>query len=153
MMHNYLKYWIFKRKATNQHGVHSPYLYALVCMCFYNSRFKEIRITPWNSQDQDVMASYVLEQLRLFNKQAGAEFKIDKENIIYQKDKCLHQNITAIKKTEEPQITLVGNLQNQRGIWDSFASKPKHIILDLYFFGIVIQRPHQGAELFFLKVF
>jgi len=27
------------------------------------------------------------------------------------------------------------------------------LIVDLYFFGIVIQRPQQGAELIFLKVF
>ena len=153
MIHHYLKYWFFKRKATTQHGVHSPYLYSLVCSCFYNSKFNKIRVTPWNSSAQDIMATYFLEQLMLFNQQIGAEFKIEKDKIIYQKDKSLKQNISEIKERKEPQITMLGDLHNQRKTWESFASTSKHIILDLYFFGIVIQRPQQGAELIFLKVF
>ena len=53
MIQLYLKYFFFSLKATNQHGVHSPYLYALVCSCFYNSSWKSIRKLPLNNQNQE----------------------------------------------------------------------------------------------------
>lgn len=47
MLHQIIAYIKFLKKSTNQHGVHSPFIYNLITKCFYNkstySSYKSIR--------------------------------------------------------------------------------------------------------------
>ncbi len=38
MLYTIVSYFKFLRKATNQHGVHSPFVYGLVTKCFYDTK-------------------------------------------------------------------------------------------------------------------
>ncbi|WP_299782038.1 class I SAM-dependent methyltransferase [uncultured Formosa sp.] len=38
MLHQILEYIKFLKRSTNQHGVHSPFVYDLVTQCFYNKK-------------------------------------------------------------------------------------------------------------------
>tara|TARA_B100000768_G_C11163011_1_gene325387 strand:- start:339 stop:800 length:462 start_codon:yes stop_codon:yes gene_type:complete len=153
MIRDYLKYWIYKRKATNQYGVHSPYLSELIKFCFYNSEFKKIKKNPWNLSHQRLMTEYIFKKLNMFNEKIANEFKIEKIKIINTKDKVLNLSLSEIKKEKKSFLILIDNIHLDREIWDSFVLRSEYVILDLYFFGIIIQRPQQGKQLFLLKIF
>ena len=135
MIQLYLKYFFFSLKATNQHGVHSPYLYALVCSCFYNSSWKSTK------------------QLENFIDQSMIEFQIEKPVLNFHQSKLLIEWIEEFKHKKKPHITLINNLHQQRENWNSFVSKKKYVYLDFFFYGIVIHRLQQRTESFFLKIF
>ena len=153
MINLYFKYWFFKRKATNQHGVHSPFLYALVCSCFYNKDWRNIRQTPWNQKKHDEMSGQILEQVSKFNKHASTKFQIEPLKIVFTKNKTLEHYKKKLETDKEPRLTLIDNLHNQRAEWNAIINSQQFIILDFYFYGIIIQRPQQIAETFFLKIF
>ena len=153
MILHYFKYLLFKLTATNQHGVHSPFLYSLVCSCFYNSNFKKKKSLPINSKRNKLTLSLILENLKSFNETVETEFKIEKFKIIYDTNKSLSQQIEDIRLINTPHLTLIDELHFQREEWNLFILNSKYIIMDLYFYGIIIQRPQQSKEFFSLKVF
>jgi len=153
MIQHYFKFLFFKLKATNQHGVHSPFLYALVCFCFYNRDWKSKGLKPWNSKKHNLIAIEISEQLRLFTKIASNDFQIDAPKIIHTKSKTLVQWIKQLNVEDEPHITLIDNLHLQRDAWTNYRTSSQYILLDLFYYGIVIHRPQQTAETFFLKIF
>lgn len=149
----YVKYLFFKLKATNQHGVHSPYLYALVCSCFYNSNWKSIRKLPLSSQNQEFFYQCITKQLQSFIDQSVLEFRIEKPELNFHESKTLIEWIEEFEHEKKPHITLINNLHQQRKNWNSFVSKNKYVYLDFFFYGIVIHRFQQRTESFFLKIF
>ena len=153
MIQYYFKFLFFKLKASNQHGIHSPFLYALVCFCFYNKEWKSKGLKPWNSKKHNLIAIEISEQLRLFVIQASNDFRIDTSKIIHTKNKKLVQWTKQLNIEDEPHITLIDNLHLQRDAWSAFRGSPDYVALDLYFYGIIIHRPQLTAETFFLKVF
>ncbi len=153
MIQHYFKFLFFKLYATNQHGVHSPFLYALVCFCFYNTSWNRKGLKPWKSKMHNRIAIEITKQLHLFVKQACTDFQIDLLKVIHTRNKTLAQWIEEQKIEDKPHITLIDNLHLQRGSWNDFKNKSQYIHLDLFFYGIVIHRPQQTAETFFLKVF
>ena len=153
MIQHYFKFLFFKLKASNQHGIHSPFLYALVCFCFYNKEWKSKGLKPWNSKKHNLIATEISEQLRLFVIQASNDFRIDTSKIIHTKNKKLVQWTKQLNIEDEPHITLIDNLHLQRDAWKSYQTLSPYILLDLYYYGIVIHRPQQTAETFFIKVF
>jgi hypothetical protein len=153
MIQHYFRFLFFKLKATNQHGVHSPFLYALVCFCFYNTSRNRKKFKPWKSKMHNLIAIEISKQLQQFAKQASTDFQIDPLKVIHIRNKTLAQWIEEQKIEDEPHITLIDNLHLQRRSWNGFKIKSQYILLDLFFYGIVIHRPQQTAETFFLKVF
>ena len=153
MIQLYLKYFFFSLKATNQHGVHSPYLYALVCSCFYNSSWKSIRKLPLNNQNQEFFYKFITKQLQNFIDQSMIEFQIEKPVLNFHQSKLLIEWIEEFKRKKKPHITLINNLHQQRKKWNSFVSKKKYVYIDFFFYGIVIHRFQQRTESFFLKIF
>ena len=153
MIQHYFKFLFFKLNATNQHGVHSPFLFAMVCFCFYNKAWKSKKFKPWKSKKHNLVAIAILQQLRLFAKKAAIDFQIDPPKVIHTKSKTLAQWIKELTIEDEPHITLIDNLQLQRDTWAAFRDSSGYVLLDLYFYGIIIHRPQQTAETFFLKVF
>ena len=59
-------YLQFLFKSTNQHGVHSPFVYQLVTKCFYNKKKFEIYsdIKAWSQRDEENSA-FKLKTLKL----------------------------------------------------------------------------------------
>lgn len=152
MIFSLLKYYYFKLKATNQHGVHSPYLYALVCFCFYNKKWKRLRKTPYNKVNQVLMYKEILNLLNSFSEYAVNEFKIPKPLMRYIEGKKNDFRTIEIQK-DKSQIILIDNLHLQRKSWKEFTKRPTCITLDLYYLGIIIHREEQLPQSFRLKVF
>jgi len=149
----YIKYLFFKLKAKNQHSVHSPYIYALVCTCFYNNSWKSIRKLPLNKLNQDFYYNCITEKLQKFNDESVVEFQIEKTVLNFNSGKLLNEWIEEFKFKKEPHITLINNTHLQRENWNSFIKKKKYVYLDFFFYGIVIHRYQQRTESFFLKIF
>ena len=139
--------------SNNQYGVHSPFLYALVCFCFYNKEWKSKKLKPWKSKKHDLTAISIVEQLRLFAKQASIDFQIEALKVMHTQNKALAQWTKELNIEDEPHITLIDNLHLQRDAWDAFRNSSGYVVLDLYFYGIIIHKPQQSTETFFLKVF
>ena len=153
MIQHYFKFLIFKLNATNQHGVHSPFLFAMVCFCFYNKAWKGEKFKPWKSKKHNLVAVAISHQLRLFAKQASVDFQIDPPKVMHTKSKTLVQWIKELTIEDKPHITLIDNLHLERDAWEAFRNSSGYVVLDLYFYGIIIHRPQQTVETFFLKVF
>ncbi len=153
MRFSLLRYWFFKLKATNEHGVHSPYLYALVCFCFYNKKWKKLRKTPSNNINRELMGKEILKLLNDFSAQAANEFKISKYPVSYKESKDINFKSIHLGIKDCSQIILINNIHLKRKSWIEFIEKSNFIILDLYYFGIIIHRFEQFPEIFSLKVF
>ena len=72
---------------------------------------------------------------------------------MHTQNKALAQWTKELNIEDEPHITLIDNLHLQRDAWDAFRNSSGYVVLDLYFYGIIIHRPQQSTETFFLKVF
>jgi hypothetical protein len=99
------------------------------------------------------MIDQILEQVSKFNKHASTEFQIEPLKIVFTKNKTLEHYKKELETDKEPRLTLIDNLHNQRAEWNAITNSQQFIILDFYFYGIIIQRPQQIAETFFLKIF
>ncbi|PSR09892.1 MAG: hypothetical protein C7M88_04595, partial [Candidatus Arcticimaribacter sp.] len=95
----------------------------------------------------------IVERLHLFTKQASIDFQIDTPKVMHTQNKALAQWTKELNIKDEPHITLIDNLHLQRDAWDAFRNSSGYVVLDFYFYGIIIHRPQQTAETFFLKVF
>ena len=122
MISTRLAYWTFKSKATNEHGVHSPFLFALVTFCFYNKHWKSIRKTPWEKEQQKKMGKAIFKQLEQFIEKAVIEFQIEALHINYQNEKKLSDWIVDFAQETKPHITLIDNLNDQRDAWNPFTT-------------------------------
>ena len=124
-----------------------------MCFCFYNKEWKSKKFKPWKSKKHDLTAISIVEQLRLFTKQASIDFQIEALKVMHTQNKALAQWTKELNVEDEPHITLIDNLHLQRDAWDAFRNSSGYVVLDLYFYGIIIHKPQQSTETFFLKVF
>jgi len=124
------------------------------CVFVFTTRLGRVKnLNPGNPKKHNLVAIAILQQLRLFAKKAAVDFQIDPPKVIHTKSKTLAQWIKELTIEDEPHITLIDNLQLQRDAWAAFRDSSGYVLLDLYFYGIIIHRPQQTAETFFMRVF
>ncbi len=61
-------YFKFLCRATNQHGVHSPFIYQLVTLCFYNTKKQAIDTDITTAYTANPSVSFSLKIARLLNR-------------------------------------------------------------------------------------
>ena len=167
-------YWKFLLKSTNQHGVHSPFVYQLVTNCFYNTNKinttsldfpKElsnkhisilanfIQYFSINSYFVAAPATHGIFKFLTHLKRNNTE--IEYADFIYVSAEKFASGLTEIliqKFFSNTVIIIETPYQNEKH-WISLKKKESsRVIVDTYFFGFIFYRKQQAKEEFFIRI-
>ena len=142
-----LRYLWFCRRATNQHGVHSPFVFDFVCSCFYTPYWKSIRFFPWRREQFSKINTLFTHQIRQY---------FDKQNALTQVNYSLRfidwstkQFPTAAPKSND--IWVFSGVHHYRNAWQESATIAP-VVLDFYFWGILCFKTDQAQQSFLLRI-
>lgn len=164
-----LSYLKFLLKSTNQHGVHSPFVYSLVTQCFYKKR-KYKPYGNWNKkqrllyriiqyfQPQTLLEVSENSVLDVFN--LGLPIHTEVGNHSYDFvyfDKSSLQDFEQLLPTQQNDSIWVINhiykTQKAQQIWQTIKENPRvTVTVDTYHYGLVFFRKEQQKEHFVIRV-
>jgi len=149
-------FWKFLSKSTNQHGVHSPFVYHLITQCFYKNNkgnllqafvvYLDMKTIYYEGQP-----TALIKELKV--KKAA---RISEAQLIY---------VTPDEQTLENLEIILENLKNNSVIccanpyenpsgWLKIQEMAcEHVIVDIYQYGFIFRRDQQVAECFKIRVF
>ena len=160
-MSRYLKHIKFLFSATNQHGVHSPFVYNFVTKCLYKKQ----------SYGQTKSISVLLKSIAYFKPtsiwiaDANVESIVQKKfnlknsqeqqyNLVYLNQPSV-QDLIALKKHNDT-LVLVNNIyQNKRAnqAWEAIKKLSfVTVTIDMFYCGAVFFRKEQEKEHFKIRI-
>ena len=175
-----LNYWKFLLKSTNQHGVHSPFVYNLVTECFYNKK-EHYNQTSTNGFPKLLRAK----QISLLN-YFIPYFQVKKPTIFAPKNHGIYRlpnlsklSITQIQnKKETADFVYIASETSTSGLTEIISQKITNqsviifetpyqneklwiylkkqnfarVIVDTYYFGFLFPREQQAKQEFFIRI-
>jgi hypothetical protein len=164
-----LSYLKFLLKSTNQHGVHSPFVYSLVTQCFYKKR-KYKPYGNWNKkqrllyriiqyfQPQTLLEVSEKSVLDVFNLSLPIHKEVGNHSydFVYF-DKPSLQDFERLLPTQQNDsfwvINHIYKTQKAQQIWQSIKENPQvTVTVDTYHYGLVFFRKEQQKEYFVIRV-
>ena len=158
----YLKHLL---KATNQHGVHSPFVYRYVSECLYRkSKFKGSKSTKVLLKS---ISFFSIKNLEIVSKGAQIENRIQKEfgqiishegpfDLIYLDSPSVDILSIHQSKINNDSILLIENIYGNleaTAIWKSLKQNEMVTVsLDLFYCGILFFRKEQVKEHFKIRI-
>jgi len=165
----------FLSKASNQHGVHSPFVYHLVTLCFYKNIPEE---SPYLSLAQAPLSKkrnalflktltyFQPSRVLLIGKEAAKQqvFPVLKDPtytcVYFTKDLTANTVWQQFKQHEKQATThhflLIEGIHSTRekqAVWQAITQQPKATVtIDMYQQGLVFFRPSQEKEHFTIRV-
>ncbi len=164
-MHYFLKYLNHLISATNQHGVHSPFVYEYVTKCLYNKKryskqkdintlFKSIAffsVEHIMTNPTDVSLETLLQEE--FNIKASDNVPVD---LIY--FDCPREDIVPsfLKKVHNNSILFFSNIHQKKErseIWERLTQHEDITVsIDLFYCGMLFVRTEQVKEHFKIRI-
>ncbi len=168
-------YWLFLLKSTNEHGVHSPFVYDLVTRCFYNK--KETNSLP-KKITKNTTKPLKTKHINLLNRiidylkitKIAGEFKIthlltqltETEKNIITTQYAIADLIFIPKNSQETKqidqlkpnaLAIIELPYSNKDFWKSIKShKNAHVVVDTYYFGFIFNRKQQAKEEFYIRL-
>lgn len=164
-MHYFLKYLNHLISATNQHGVHSPFVYEYVTKCLYNKKryskqkdintlFKSLAFFSFKHVMTNPTDVSLAAQLREeFNIEASDSVPVD---LIY--FDCPREDIvpSILKKTHNNSILFFSNIHQKKEhseIWERLTQHEDITVsIDLFYCGMLFVRKEQVKEHFKIRI-
>ncbi len=157
----YLKFLI---SATNQHGVHSPFVFGFVTKCLYNKKrysknnvknvfiksiayfkVKNIHIDA-NNSDLKKEVSNIFPAIS-FDKKASDAIYIDELK------KDILNTIIQNKNYHNDSFLFINNIKNNISLWTTLIQQKEITVsINLFYFGIVFFRREQEKEHFKIRL-
>lgn len=167
-MQQLLKHLKFLPSATNQHGVHSPFIYGYVTKCLYRKKkyssskslnvlFKSIAYFG----SERIMLQDNEEELKgLINKNfPEAKFVLADADIIYLSKKNISKVetfLSAKKNIHNNTLLLLDGIYKSKqseAIWKALKNDPKvTVTVDMFYCGAVFFRDEQAKEHFKIRI-
>jgi len=164
-----LSYIKFLLKSTNQHGVHSPFVYALVTRCFYDKK----RYEPYGNMNKKQRLLYRL--LKYFRPQSilevsetptldvfGLAHPIHREvqystyDFVYFDRPSLEDFERLLSTVGNDSIWVMGRIYESevtQQIWLAIKGKEEvSVTVDTFVYGLVFFRKEQQKEHFTIRV-
>ncbi|MDP5106674.1 MAG: hypothetical protein NWQ31_10960 [Polaribacter sp.] len=164
MFYKTISYFKFLLKSTNQHGVHSPFVYNFVTKGLYKKEntivdFKEYSALKNLSKKEQKVLSKVIRYFKI--DEFKFELKTSKNSLdknhklffINQIESLIDFNFTTLNSK---QIIVVHGIHQQKETtlrWQEIIkNKEATVTIDLYYFGIIFIRKKQAKEHFILRI-
>jgi len=180
MFYRQRKYFQFLLKSSNQHGVHSPFVYQLVTKCLY----KKIDKNSWKTfqkSNNELLKNFKNKNLIISHKKMRILLKLihyfkPKNNleiagslnlgvILNKKFDCVyfHKNQitlktfnTCLKTINNNSFFIFNDIYGSSETIKNWSSIKKHptvkVSLDLFYFGVIFFRKEQAKEHFKIRV-
>lgn len=167
-MSYFLKHLIHFLTATNQHGVHSPFVYDYVTKCLYSKRryskkksttifmksiayFKvQTLLLPSETKDLENMMVRIFPELQL----GKSPYDMIYSNASNQNN--IEITIIAAEKTHDNTVVFVENIHKTKAtelVWEQLKNNDKiTITIDLFYCGVVFFRKEQAKEHFKIRI-
>lgn len=164
-MHYFIKYLEHLLTATNQHGVHSPFVYDYLTKCLYKRpKYKTPKLEHVLLKS---IPYFSVERLKIISKDAQMEKRIQKEfglntseefpfDMIYLASPDTNSLEELKDKVHNDTILLLGNIHNTKsssGLWEAF--KKDEIVtvsLDMFYCGVIFFRKEQAKQHFKIRI-
>lgn len=164
-----LSYLKFLLQSTNQHGVHSPFVYSLVTQCFYKRR----KYKPYGNWSKKERLLYRL--LKYFQPQSflevsersvlgvfnlglpvHKEVKSESYDFVYFDRPSLQHFERLLPTKQNDSIWVINHIYNDpkaQQIWQTIKENPEvTVTVDTYYYGLLFFRKEQQKEHFVIRV-
>ena len=164
MLFRIFSYLKFLLKSTNEHGVHSPFVFDFVTKGLYNKKIKNVIFNDYQqleklSKKKKKILSKIVFHFKVntifFEKDNFSKFQNNNFKILYTK------NLSSIQKLEPSSlsakhIVIIDSIhQNKQSYqnWKKFTqNKEITVSIDLFYLGLLFFRKEQAKEHFKIRV-
>jgi len=144
-MIHWFRYLMFRWKATNHHGVHSPFVFELITACFFNSVWKKEVFFPFSTRQYERLTQLFLDKLEAWRQNNGLNSPLE---IVPFSPEIKHNTSPSTL----PFFICYTQLHHHRQAWTQYCIAQPGIVLDFYFWGCHIKRSAQADQVFLLKI-
>ncbi|MEL6916260.1 MAG: hypothetical protein AAFO99_00885 [Bacteroidota bacterium] len=166
MLYRVIAYLRFLFTATNQHGVHSPFVYKYITQGVYGKPdvnaskttnvllksmvyFKVTRLL-WESNDMDA-------KQKVLNKFQNLDFGPPPFDLIYIHDPGVEmQRVFKKKNVHNDTVVLIENIHGSKknlALWNTLKNKPYITVsIDMFYCGALFFRKEQAKEHFRIRI-
>ena len=154
------KYLLFLWKSTNQHGVHSPFVYRLVTQCFYNTQKIPCKHYPKGISKRKgqfllrLIAYLKPKSLKIYTDIAdfSSLFPIDNtEDTSKEKDLLLLYQWKEFHNDSLLVVVAPHQKENEIFYKQLLENKAFSVVIDTFSFALFFIRKEQEREVFFIR--
>jgi len=146
---DYIKFYA---KSKTNHGVHSPFVYDLITSCFFNEKWIKERKSIFTKENLKSNSLYIIKKLKEFIKNYN---EYNQSNLIilniYSRDNHL-KLIEKLNKKHTQFILFIGNCQNLRPTIKAIEKEKTYMLIDFYFWALVLKKKDNQPEYFKIRV-
>ncbi|WP_291865781.1 hypothetical protein [Maribacter sp.] len=163
-MYSFISHIRFLLKATNQHGVHSPFVYSYVTKCLYSKeKITSVKSIEILLKTLDYFKSENLKidpKSQFYKNQIKKRFnnlKTDAQvyDAIYMNDCSMWSKTFQKKEIKNTSWVFINNIHNSKestSLWDKIiALEEVTVSIDLFYCGILFFRQEQEKEHFKIR--
>ena len=148
----FFSYLIFRFKASNLHGTHSPFVYELAKYCVFNPQWKRHQKVLFKRTGIKILTEIFHQNLQEFLKINNHKMKREIVSLSKNETSLFSEKVLIIQNKTDEMLLFTKNVHLNRGLWNREIQTKKLIVIDFFFWGILIKRK-QKYQLFLLKVF
>ncbi|MGK0413251.1 MAG: hypothetical protein ACJA1B_001453 [Polaribacter sp.] len=157
----------FLLKSSNQHGVHSPFVYDFVTKGLYKKRNLHIQLEDFNFDDKlskkeerilKKIIQYFQPSSVITNLKTTNTYVNNKHNLLYFKDlkDLKEKKVSALSVSHPNSFIIIKNI-HQNKLAFNYWSEIMHlqeatVTVDLFYFGLIFFRKEQAKEHFIIRV-
>ncbi len=165
----FLDYLNFLLRATNQHGVHSPFVYAFVTKCLYRKSHAK-RTTKSLDVFLKSKAYFKAESIKLYTESTGLKEELKKEfvfnpnqkqpfDLVYIDRSSQHLILEFLRKNDNwhnnSMVLLDGiySTKESQHLWKKVKALPiTSVTVDLFYCGVLFFRKEQVPQHFKIRI-
>ncbi len=165
-MHNLIKHLKFLLSSTNQHGVHSPFVYNYVTKCLYSGqnykgtkttmvllksiRYFEIK-NVWFPSNQKAVKNRIVTEFK------SIEFKNDPYDLIYMDVSDFESKFSLLSNNiHNDTVLLLDSIYKDKeniNLWKTIKKRKEVIVtIDMFYCGAIFFRQEQVKEHFKVRI-
>ena len=139
-------------KSNTNHGIHSPFVYDLITTCFFSG--------SWTKEKHFITSKIQLKK-KLFNLIRKLNNYVLRYNVINKTSIVVfnlsliskdHKEIEYLSLNNHQFIIIIENSHNFRVLVKSLENKKKYIIIDFYFWTLVVKIAGKNPENFKIRI-
>ena len=164
MFFRLFSYFKFLLKSTNQHGVHSPFVYDFVTKGLYKKETSNINLNVFKtdkklSKKEEKILLKVVQYFNLNLQSNNLDLNNTKTkfnfNLLFY-NYLNYKNIVTLNSKNPNSFIIINNIYNDKKSqenWKKIIALPKATVtIDLFYFGIIFFRKEQEKEHFVIRV-